>query len=251
MSNKSYVVKIVDDVSKFQDRVDEILDNKLYEDVKHTVSMIKERLKVDKDLVALCAPQVGVNLRLFVVKTSGANMDKFKVFVNPMVVTGEGLHLSREVNASFKGKQFIIPRKDKVHVAYQTTDGHVDSETYIGVYGEVVQQMIEMLDGITLFDYGFDLDDVGGPEAFDKASKEEKEQVIQMYLDTLKEYSSDLKTEIDSNPELKKINDTIEFTSKMLSGEIKPVDKDDNIVEFKTVEEQMVAALATLPPKVE
>lgn len=249
MSNKSYVVKIVEGPENFSERVDEILDNKLYEPVKHAVSQLKERLKVDPELVALCAPQIGTKLRLFVVKTSGTNMEKFKAFINPMIVTGEGLHLSREVNPSFKGKQFIIPRKDKVHVAYQTPDGHVESETYVGVYGEVIQQMIEMLDGITLFDYGFDLDDVGGAEEFDKATKEEKEQVIQMYLESLKSISGELKEEIESNPELKRINDTIDFTTRMLSGEIKPVDENDNIVEFKTVEEQMVAALETLSPK--
>ena len=249
MSNKNYVMHIIDDVSKFQERVDEILDNNLYEQVKSTVADLKERLRIDNDLVALCAPQIGINLRLFVVKTSGANMEKFKVFLNPMIVSGEGIHLSREINPSFKGKQFIIPRKDKVHVAYQTMDGHVESETYIGVYGEVIQQMIEMLDGITLFDYGLDLDDVGGPEAFDKATKKDKEQVIQMYLNSIKDTSSTLKEEINSTPELKNINDTIEFTKKMLLGEIKPVDNEGKIVEFKTPEEQMVAALETLSPK--
>lgn len=249
MSHKDYVIKIVDDVSKFQERIDEILDNKLYEDVKHCVATIKERLKVDPEMVALCAPQVGDKLRLFVVKTSGNNIEKFKVFLNPMIVSSKGLHLSMESNPSFKDKWFIIPRKDEVHIAYQTIDGHIESETYKGVYGEVIQQMIEMLDGITLFDYGLDLDGIGGVEAFTSASNEDKIKVMQMYLDSLKSFDENLKKEIEASPELKNLNDTINFTTQMLLGNIKPIDKDGNVVEYKTPEEQMVDVLEKIPVK--
>lgn len=234
MSN--YVLKIVDDLSKFQERVNEINSRTSFEAVKHTVADLKRTLDANKDLVGLCAPQIGINLRIFCVKMSN---NKVKAFLNPMIVSAEDkIHLSRETNASIKGKEFIIPRKDKVHVAYQELDGHVNSETYSGPYGEIVQQMIEMLDGILISDYGLDLDDIGGPEAFDKASKEEKEQVIQMYLDSLKTYSSDLAKQIDDNPDLKKINDNIEFLTKYLEGDIKPVDKEGNIVEPKKKEEE-------------
>ena len=155
-----------------------------------------------------------------------------------MVVSSEDkIHLSRETNASLRNKQFIIPRKDTIHVAYQEPDGHVNSETYTGPYGEVIQQMIEMLDGILLSDYGLDLDDVGGPEAFDKASKEDKAQLVQMYLESLKEGSSSLTTEIESDEDLKKINDSIDFLTEYIKGDIKPVDKEGNIVEPKKAEE--------------
>lgn len=231
----SYVLKIVDDPSKFQDRVDEITAKDSFTSIKHAAAQVKSALLDNKDVVALCAPQVGLNLRLFGVKTAN---NKVKIFLNPLIISGEGLHLSRETNASFRNKQFIIPRKDKVHVAYQEINGAPNSETYSGVYGEVVQQMIEMLDGILLSDYGLDLDDVGGVDKFDKASKKDKEALIQMYLDSLKNISGNLKAEIDATPALKELDDTIEFMTGVLMGDIKPVDKDGNIIIKKSKEEE-------------
>jgi len=233
MSN--YVLRILTDLSKFQNRVDEINNATPLEAVKHTVSQLKQTLLANKDLVGLCAPQIGSNLRIFCIKTAN---NRVRAFLNPLIVSGEGLHLSREVNPSFPEKQFIIPRKDKIHVAFQEVMGQANSETYSGAYAEIVQQMIEMLDGILLSDYGLDLDDIGGAEEFDKASNKDKETILQMYLDSLKEYSSDLGKQIEANPTLKQINDNINFMTKYLEGEIKPVDKEGNIVEPKKKEEK-------------
>ena len=187
---KNNYVKIETDITKFAERVDEITAAVSYDTVKHTVAQLKRALYDNKDTVALCAPQIGVNLRLFVVKTSRSESERFKVFLNPLIVSSEGLHLSREMNLSIPDKQYIIPRKNKVHVAYQSANGEVASETYVGAYGEVVQQMIEMLDGITLADYGFDLDDVGGAKAYDKASKKQQTEVMAMYRKLLKTLSA-------------------------------------------------------------
>ena len=164
---KNEYIKIITDVEAFQERVSEITGENTFNEVSRAVSRLKRALYQDRNSVALCGPQIGENLRIFVVKTAGRESDKFKVFLNPMIVSSEGMHLSREKNDSFPGKEFIIPRKNKLHLAYQTVDGHVSSETYTGAYAEVVQQMVEMLDGITLEDYGLELD-----ESFDKATIE-------------------------------------------------------------------------------
>lgn len=225
--------KIITDIEKFSERVDEINSSNSYEDIKHCVSQLKKVLYDNEDCPAVCAPQIGFNLRLFVVKTAKSESDRFKVFLNPMIISSEGLHMSREANISFPNKEFLIPRKNKVHVAYQDIHGHIASETYIGAYCEVIQQMIEMLDGITLAEYGLDLDDVGGPAEFDKATKKSKSELIALYLDTLKEYSNELAIEIENNPELKYMNDVINFNTGVLKGDIEIINKpiSENIVE--------------------
>ena len=229
MSSKDFI-KIEEDLSKFQDRVDEITSATSYDDVKATISKLKSYLNKHKDEVCLCAPQIGINLRMFIIKTAkdDRNPDRYKIFLNPMIVIREGLHLSRESNLSIPGKEYIIPRSNKIHVAYQNYDGRVKTEVFIGAFGEVVQQMVDMLDGINLPDYGLEID-----EDFDKAKKSEKEQIIQMYLEYLKSNYSDLKLDIDNNPELKKLNDTIEFNKGLLLGTIKPLDENGNEVDFK------------------
>lgn len=214
------IVRIVTDIEEFQDRIDELGSDVSFEDVKHCASQLKRVLYQNDDCAAVCAPQIGNKLRMFVVKTAKDEADRFKVFLNPMIVTSEGLHMSREANISFPGKQYIIPRKNQVQLAYQTIDGHVESEAYIGAYAEVIQQMVEMLDGITLADYGLDLDDVGGIEAFDKASKKAKAEVLAMYIDSIKQLSGELAEEIENTPELKYINDVITFNTGVLKGDI-------------------------------
>lgn len=216
-------VKVETDITKFADRVDEITATTAYETVKHSIAQLKRVLYANPEVAAVCAPQIGDDLRLFVVRTAKTESERFKVFLNPLIVSGEGLHLSRENSLSIPGKEFIIPRKDKIHVAYQTALGEVSSETYVGAYSEVIQQMIEMLDGITLADYGFDLDDIGGPAAYDKAPKKQQTQVLAMYLESLKEYSEDLAKEINENPELKQINDTIKLMTGLITGDITPI----------------------------
>jgi len=208
------------------ERIDEIDSRTPLKEVKETINTIKTELRKNKDLTCLCAPQIGKDLRLFVVKT---NDNDYKEFLNPMVVNkSKEQHLSRERNISVGNKDYIIPRFNEIHVAYQTYDGHVNSETYKGPYGEVVQQMIEMLDGIQLSDYGLEV-----IPAFDKATEEEKTQVLQMYLDSLKKRAHALAEQINANEELKAINDTIEFNVGLLNGTIKPIDKEGNVVDYE------------------
>jgi len=220
---KNTHIDIVTDVEAFQERNDEILGGEDYNYVKGVVARLKDALYEYKDVSALCAPQIGEKTRIFVVKNGQKDEARFKAFLNPIVVQSKGLHLSREANISFPNKQFIIPRRDEVHVAYQTPEGYVNSESFIGAYAEVVQQMIEMLDGITLFDYGLDLDDVGGAKAFDKAVQKDKAQVLQMYIEQLKQYNTQLAEEVEKDPVLNHMNKTIEFNKGVLLGDIKPI----------------------------
>ena len=67
MSKFKYI-SIVTDLNKFQDRVDEITSETTFDEVKATISDMKKYLNTNKDAVCLCAPQIGVNLRLFIVK---------------------------------------------------------------------------------------------------------------------------------------------------------------------------------------
>ena len=208
------------------ERTDEITGKVALKDVKEAINIIKTELRKQKDVVCLCAPQIGKNLRLFVVKT---NSNNYKEFLNPMVVSkSKEQHLSRERNVSVGKKDYIIPRANEIHLAYQTYDGHINSESYKGPYAEVIQQMTEMLDGIQLSDYGLEV-----IPAFDKATDEEKTQVLQMYLDSLKKRAHSLAEEINANEELKAINDTIEFNVGLLNGTIKPIDKEGNVVDYE------------------
>lgn len=230
MSSKAKISPIITDLSKFNDRVPEIESNSRYEEVLQTISKIKATLSSEKNYVCLCAPQIGSDLRLFVVKKEQREHSpesRYDVFLNPMIVSKKGLHLSREISLSIPGKEYIVPRYNEIHLAYQEKDGRVNSKTFIGAFAEVIQQMVEMLDGITLADYGLEV-----IEGFDSASNKEKQEIISMYVQYLSVQNQSIINEIEKDSELKNLMDTIKFNQGILDGSIKPIDKDGNIVEF-------------------
>lgn len=234
--SKPYLIKIETDLNKLHDIIDIIQKNTSYEHVLHVVSDLKDTMYAHKDLVALCAPQIGDKLRLFCIKFDNGDI---RTFLNPLIVHSSGLHLSRETNASIPGKEYIIPRNDIVQVTYQTVDGHIDSVKFEDYASEMVQQMIQMLDGVTLDMYGLEVLD-----GFDIADVETRKEIINMYLDHLQKLNDNLQKEINDTPELNRLNKAIDFLTNVNLGKV-TIEKDckvskEEIESYnKAVEEQL------------
>jgi hypothetical protein len=84
-----------------------------------------------------------------------------------------------------------------------------------GLAANVFQHELDHLDGLTLADIGLEID-----EAFDNATEEERNEVINSYLESLDLKQKNLDKEIDEDPELKQTKDAIEFMEKVQKGEI-------------------------------
>lgn len=208
-----YVLKIIDDVEKLKDRCDEISVFAEEKRVTKIVNELKDTLYNNPNLVALSAPQLGYKERIFCIKFANKEL---RAFVNPMITKSEGIHLCRENNPSIPGKEYIMPRNNKIIVTFQTPTGKIEENIFEGVVAEVIQQQVNMLDGVLLSDFGLEV----LPE-FDKASKEEQDEVINWWLDNLKKQNESLSKEIDSNEDLHQVKKAIEFLTKVASGEIK------------------------------
>ena len=208
----NYVLKIITDLDKLKERCDEVSPYAEEKRVTKIVNDLKDTLINNPKLVALCAPQLGSKLRIFCIKFANKEI---KSFVNPMITKAEGIHLCREFNPSIPDKEYIMPRNDKIILTFQTPTGKIEENIFEGVVAEVIQQQVNMLDGVLLSDFGLEV----LPE-FDKASKEEQDQVINWWLDSLKEKNEALNKEIDSNEDLFKVKKAIEFMTKVASGEV-------------------------------
>ena len=208
-----YVLKIIDDVTKLTSRCDEISVDAEEKRVTKIVNDLKDTLINNPNLVALCAPQLGHQVRIFCIKFANKEI---KSFVNPMITKSEGIHLCREFNPSLPGKEYIMPRNDKIIVTFQTPTGKIEENIFEGVVAEVIQQQVNMLDGVLLSDYGLEV-----IPAFDKASKKQQNEVINWWLDGLKQRNEELTKEIDSNEDLTKVKKAIDFMTKVVSGEVK------------------------------
>lgn len=73
-----------------------------------------------------------------------------------------------------------------------------------------------MLEGVFPSDVGFEID-----EDFENASEEEKEKVMQLFLESLDLKREELEKEINENDDLKKMREGINFLQSVARGETK------------------------------
>ena len=220
MSN--YVLKIVEDKDKLRVRSDETnLGVVLSTQVKHVIKEIKQTLKANKDLVALSAPQLGYNERIFGLKF--ANND-IQIFINPAIIRTEGNHLSREKSIGMNSDtEYLIFRPEKTFISYQTVKSQPDKcemNKLEGFASDVFMQMNDLLNGVLIEDVGLEV-----LPGFDEASDEEKQEIIDMYIEHLKEIQNSVNEAIkkDSDSETARLNRNIEFMTKLQLGEIETV----------------------------
>lgn len=167
------ILKIVD-AQKPSLRVESKKVGTIDKRVKDLIADMFETLKVQKDPegVGLAAPQVGKNIRLFVI-----DYQKLKrVVINPVVVSVK----TKKQTSESKKKQILegclslphfygpLKRADSITITYKNELGEEVTETFTGFHAQIIQHEIDHLDGILFVDrileqqaplYKFDGDD--------------------------------------------------------------------------------------------
>ena len=179
--------------------------------MRQIISELKKTIK-ENNLTALSAPAIGYNKRIFCVDFKDSEI---KTFINPILVQMKGLGLSRERCQSIPGKSFIRPRNTDVTIMYQRPLGQIETRQVAGLAAYVLQHEIDHLDGMLLSDVSLEVD-----EEFDNASDDEKNDIINMYLDSLDLQKKNIDEAIESDPESKKLSDGIKFMEGVARGEI-------------------------------
>ena len=90
------------------------------------------------------------------------------------------------------------------------------SRKLIGLAAIVFQHEMDHIDGLLLSDVGLEID-----EDFDNATEEERQEVIEAYLDTLDLRQKEINQEIQEDKELKQIDDARKFMTSVYKGETK------------------------------
>ena len=199
---------LIFDLDELRERSDEV--NPL--DATAAITAIKAKLNKYKDLYCLSAPQVGIKERVIGIKF---NDGKIMFYINPRILKSEGLHLVREKDISIAEKEFISPRPTKILVSYQTEDARPEENILNGVLAETFDRMQNYLDGITPEDIGLEI-----IEGFDEASEEEKQQVIDMYLDSLRRRNELINENIQQDKDARELKEAIEFMEAVDTGKV-------------------------------
>lgn len=178
---------------------------------REITSALKKTIEKN-NLTALSAPAIGYNKRIFCIKFK----EEIKTFINPLISNSKGIQLSREKCTSIPGREFIVPRNNDITVIYQRPMGQVESRQLVGLSAFIFQHEMQHLDGLLLSDFALEID-----EDWDNASEEEREEVINAYLESLDLKEKELSKEINEDKELKQVSDAIDFMTSVYKGETK------------------------------
>ena len=202
--------EIITDIEALDVRSEEI-DTRKDGNLVRTINVQLKEVIREKNLVGLSAIQIGYDKRIFCINFNG----DVRCFVNPIITSTKGFQLSRETSESLPGKTYIRPRNNDIKVMYQTPLGKTESRELVGLAAIVFQRQLDYLDGLLLCDVGLEID-----EDFDKATDEEKEQLISAYLDSLDVKRKQVAEEIAADKDLKQIDDAITFMESVQKGDV-------------------------------
>lgn len=183
-------------------------DGKLLREI---TANIKKTMRKNR-LTSLSAPGIGYNKRVFCIDFSD---QEIKTFINPVITNAEGLQLAKEICSSIPGKEYIRPRNTTVDIIYETPTGKIKTNRFSDVAAFVIQHEIDHLECVTLEDIGLEIE-----SDFEEATQDERNEIINMYLDSLDLRQKDLDTEIESDDELKVVSERLKFTEALAKGEI-------------------------------
>lgn len=116
--------------------------------------------------VGLAAPQIGLNVRIFVVDGTPINEDEAeedkdpvlinfkKAFINPEILSEEGEKWAFEEGClSIPGIRAEVSRPEKLRIRYFDTDWNEHEESYDGMAARIIQHEYDHLEGKLFTDY--------------------------------------------------------------------------------------------------
>lgn len=175
------------------------------------VASLKKSLS-ESDEAATAAPLEGGKARVFCVKFAGGDI---RAFINPMVVGRSGVVMSDEHQIGVSAKRWIAPRFRDVDLAYQTPAGKSEVGTFKGAAALVIQQMVDLLDGILLEDFALEVLD-----GWDNLPSEDRKAVFKAYLDSLAKRQEAAEETVGEDPEAKAVDGEIRFVKAYYEGKV-------------------------------
>jgi peptide deformylase len=183
---------------------------------------IKEVMEADQTILALAAPQIGIDSRIFCIRFN----DQIKTFINPIVTKKGKYEIKPETFVSMEGKEILITRPEELTVVYYTDEFKYEENKLLGAAARLFDQQCQLLDGVTPAELGL-VSDVELDGSLADLSEEEVAQVTDIYKQFIKAKSSALQKEIEQDPELEKVYKQLKFTEKVITGEAMVISDED------------------------
>lgn len=175
------------------------------------IAKLKAVMEQDTGLLALAAPQIGINKRIFCLRFN----DQIKTFVNPIITKKTGLKIVVESCASLPGKEIVIGRPEEITVVYYNDDFKYEDNKLLGVAASLFDQQAQLLDGVLPSDLGL----VSDIELDGKIEDSDMEAIVAFYKEQyLPVKMSALNNVIESDAEAKKQYNQLKFAEGVING---------------------------------
>lgn len=175
------------------------------------ITKIKEIMEADDKILALSAPQIGINKRIFCIRFN----DQIKTFINPIITKKKGLNIVIETCASLPGKEIVIGRPEEITIIYYNEEFKYEDNKLVGVAAAMFDQQAQILDGVLPSELGL----VSDVEEDGKITDEDLEEIIPFYKDTfLPQRLEALKQVISADKETDKAFKQLRFTEGVING---------------------------------
>jgi peptide deformylase len=203
------------------------------------INSIKEAMEADKTILALSAPQIGIDSRIFCIRFN----DIIKTFINPIVTKKSNYVIKPETFISMPGKEILITRPEELTVVYYTDDFKYEENKLLGAAARLFDQHCQLLDGVLPSDLGL-VSDVETDGSLADLSEEEIAQVIEIYKQFIKAKTAGLQKQIEEDEEVKKQYNALKFTEKVINGDALVISGEGKEQEKAYKKAQSVAALS-------
>ena len=187
------------------------------------IGKIKEIMDADSTILALAAPQIGIDSRIFCIRFN----DQIKTFINPIVTKKSKYEIKPETLVSMPGKEILITRPEELTVVYYTDEFKYEENKLLGAAARLFDQHCQLLDGVTPAELGL-VSDVETDGSLADLSDEEIAQVTDIYKQFIKAKSAALQSEIEKDPELEKAYKQLKFTEKVITGDALIIESEED-----------------------
>ena len=189
------------------------------EEGSEIVAKIKEVMEANPELMALTAPQIGINKRIFCLRFN----DQIKTFINPIITKKKGLNIIIETCASMPGKEIVIGRPEEITVVYYNEDFKYEDNKLLGAAASLFDQQAQILDGVLPTELGL----VSDIETDGKIEEADLAEIIPFYKDTfLPSKLACLNKAIESDADATKDFKQLKFTEDVINGRITVVENE-------------------------
>lgn len=184
------------------------------------INQLKEVLTSDESLIALAAPQIGIDARIFCIRFNNI----IKTFINPIITKKKGINIVLENCSSMPGKEIVIGRPEEITVVYYNEDFKYEENKLLGAAAGLFDQQAQLLDGILPDSLGM-VSDIKEDGAI---TEEDLPVVAQYYKETFLPTKLALfKQAVDTDEVSQKAYKNLKFTEEVINGRITVVESEE------------------------